>query len=143
MGLKINDRVFIAGHKGMVGSSILRILKKKGYKNLITASKKKLNLENQNQVNNFFKNNKIDFIFLCAAKVGGIYANDYFPAEFILKNILIQANVINAAHKNKINKLIINVILVINPKILYLTNIKIITKRNPIVKAIIPASIES
>ena len=106
MGLKINDRIFVAGHKGMVGSSILRILKKKGYKNLVTVNKKKLDLENQAQVNNFFKKNKIDFIFLCAAKVGGIYANDYFPAEFILKNILIQTNVINAAHKNKINKII-------------------------------------
>jgi GDP-L-fucose synthase len=106
MGLKISDRIFVAGHKGMVGSSILRLLKKKGYKNLITVSKKKLNLENQSQVNNFFKKNKIDFIFLCAAKVGGIYANDNLPAEFILKNILIQTNIINAAHKNKINKLI-------------------------------------
>ena len=106
MSLKISDRIFVAGHRGMVGSSILRILKKKGYKNIITVSKKKLDLENQTQVNNFFKKNKIDFIFLCAAKVGGIYANDYFPAEFILKNILIQTNVINAAQKNNINKLI-------------------------------------
>ena len=106
MSLKINDRIFVAGHKGMVGSSILRTLKKKGYKNIITVNKKKLNLESQKEVNNFFKKKKIDFIFLCAAKVGGIYANDYFPADFILKNILIQTNVINAAHKNKIKKLI-------------------------------------
>ncbi len=103
---KKNDRIFVAGHKGMVGSAIFRKLQNDGYKNIIISEKKKLNLENQYQVNIFFKQNKLDYVFLCAAKVGGIQANDIFPADFITKNLLIQTNVINAAFQNKVKKLI-------------------------------------
>ena len=92
--LKAN--IFVAGHKGMVGSSILKLLLKKGKKNIITKSHSKLDLTNQRDVINFFKKNKIKQIYL-AAKVGGIYANSKFPAEFIYKNLMIEANIIHSA----------------------------------------------
>ena len=106
MNLKKTDKIFVAGHNGMAGSSILRELKKNGFKNIITSNKKNLNLEDQTQVTKFFKRKKINFVFLCAAKVGGIYANDNYPADFISKNLIIQSNVIDAAFKSKIKKLI-------------------------------------
>lgn len=106
MNLKKTDKIFLAGHNGMVGSAILKELRKDGFKNIIVSDKKKLNLESQKKVENFFKKNKIDFVFMCAAKVGGIYANDYYPADFISKNLLIQTNVINSAFNHKIKKLI-------------------------------------
>jgi GDP-L-fucose synthase len=106
MNLKKNDKIFLAGHNGMVGSAILRALRKKGYKNIITKEKKKLNLENQKDVNNFFKKEKIDFVFLAAAKVGGIYANNVYPADFITQNLLIQTHVIKAAHSFGVKKML-------------------------------------
>jgi len=106
MSIKKNDVIFVAGHKGMVGSAILKLLKKKKFKKIVTVNKSSLDLTDQRKVNNFFKKKKIKMIFLCAAKVGGIYANNTYPAEFIYKNIMIQSNIINAAFNNKINKIL-------------------------------------
>ena len=97
--------IFIAGHKGMVGSSILRALDKYD-NNIILAEKSSLNLLDQYDVNNFIKNNNIDEIYLAAAKVGGIHANNEYPAQFIYENLMIQCNIINAAHLNNINKIL-------------------------------------
>ena len=90
----------------MVGSSIYRNLKKKGFTNLITRSHKELDLLSQSSVKEFFNQEKPDYVILAAAKVGGIYANNTFPADFIYQNIMIQANVIHAAYKNKIKRLL-------------------------------------
>ena len=101
-----NSKIYVAGHNGLVGSAIVRILKKKGYRKIITKTRKKLDLTNQNKVFNFLKKNKPDMIFIAAAKVGGISANNKFRAEFIYENLEIQNNIIHAAFKNKINNLI-------------------------------------
>ncbi len=98
--------IFIAGHNGMVGSALLRQLSCDKSINIVTANKKNLDLTNQQQVNSFFKLNKIDEVYLAAAKVGGISANNNFPANFILDNLMIQSNVINAAYKNSVKKLL-------------------------------------
>ena len=87
--------IYVAGHKGLVGSALLRKLESKGYKNIIIADKKELDLTNQLKVLNFFKRKKIDFIFLAAAKVGGILSNQKYKAEFIYNNLAIQLNVIH------------------------------------------------
>ncbi len=102
----LNSKIFIAGHKGLVGSAILRKLKLNGYKNLLTINKKKLDLTNQNKVFNFLKKNKPKFIFIAAAKVGGIYSNYRYKAEFLYNNISIQTNLIHGAYLNGINNLI-------------------------------------
>lgn len=99
-------RVYIAGHKGMVGSSIYKKLKDIENIEILTAPKNNLNLLSQREVLDFFKNNKIDEVYLAAAKVGGIYANNEYPAEFIYENLMIQANVINSAFKSGVNKLL-------------------------------------
>ena len=101
------SKIFIAGHKGMLGSSILRILKKKGYKNLITIEKKKLDLRNQLLVKNFFKEKKPHAVIIAAAKVGGIKANMNYPADFIYDNLQIQSNLISTSYNNKVKKLIL------------------------------------
>ena len=98
-------KIFIAGHKGMVGSSLVRLLKKQDVE-IITKNKKELNLLNQNQVQSFFKNLKIDQVYLAAAKVGGIYANNIYPAEFIYKNLMIQTNIIHSSFLNGVKKLL-------------------------------------
>lgn len=98
-------KIFIAGHKGMVGSAILRLLKKEKVE-IITKDKSELNLLNQQQVKNFFQNQKIDHVYLAAAKVGGIYANNTFPATFIYENLLIQTNVIHSAFLSGTKKLL-------------------------------------
>ena len=98
--------IFVSGHNGLVGSAVLRRLKFFGYKNIIYRSKKQLNLKNQSKVFNFFKNNKIDAVINAAGKVGGIYANDKYKAEFIYDNITIQNNIIHACYENKIKDLI-------------------------------------
>ena len=98
-------KIFIAGHKGMVGSSLVRLLKKQDVE-IITKNKKELNLLNQNQVQSFFKNLKIDQVYLAAAKVGGIYANNIYPAEFIYKNLMIQTNIIHGSFLNGVKKLL-------------------------------------
>ena len=104
--IKYNSRIFIAGHKGLVGSAIYRKLKKKGYKNLIIADRKKLDLRDQQKVIKFLKIKKPDFIFIAAAKVGGIYFNLKFKADFITENIQIQTNLIHGAYKCGIKELI-------------------------------------
>ncbi|MFQ3368067.1 MAG: GDP-L-fucose synthase [Methylophilaceae bacterium] len=104
--MKLNDKIFIAGHKGLVGSSILRQLKSKGFKNLLTKSHADLELTNQALVFDFFKKEKPDYVILAAAKVGGIHANSSYPADFIYDNIMIQANVIHAAFKHKVKRLL-------------------------------------
>jgi len=100
------SKIYIAGHKGLVGSAILRKLKSLGYKNLIYKEKSKLNLLNQNKVFKFLKKNKPDFIFIAAAKVGGIIANDRYKADFIYQNLTIQNNLIHGAFLNNIKNLI-------------------------------------
>ena len=100
MSLK-NKKIFICGHKGMVGSSLLNYLKNKNFKNIIFRDRKKLDLTNYNQVNNFVKKNKPDFIINCAGKVGGILANSLDPLNFLLKNIEIQLNILKSCMENK------------------------------------------
>ena len=100
------SKIFVTGHKGLVGSAILRRLNYYSFKNIITVDKKKLDLRDQQNVSIFFKKNKIDAVINAAAKVGGIYANDNFKADFIYDNLLIQNNVIHACYKNKIKSLI-------------------------------------
>ena len=85
--------IFIAGHKGMVGSAIVRTLSNDSSNNLITADRRSLNLLDQESINSFFKQNRIDQVYLAAAKVGGIYANNEYPAQFIYENLMIQANI--------------------------------------------------
>ena len=98
-------KIFVAGHNGMVGSAILRLLKNQDVE-IITKDKKELDLLKQNEVQNFFKNKKIDQVYLVAAKVGGIYANNTYPGEFIYENLLIQTNVIHSAFLNGVKKLL-------------------------------------
>ena len=98
-------KIFIAGHKGMVGSALVRLLKRKKVK-IITKEKKELNLLDQKKVQSFFKNNKIDQVYLAAAKVGGIHANNTYPAEFIYENLMIQNNVIHSAFLSGVKKLL-------------------------------------
>ena len=105
--ININSRVFIAGHKGMLGSSIFRILKKKGYKKIITIDKKDLDLRNQNAVRKFFKARKPEVVIIAAAKVGGIKANIKYPANFISDNLQIQTNLISLSHTHDVKKLIL------------------------------------
>jgi GDP-L-fucose synthase len=97
--------IFVAGHQGMVGSAILKELKRKGFKKIITISKKKLDLTNQNKVNIFFKKNSINHVYLAAAKVGGIMANKNYPFDFLYQNTLIQFNVIQACLKNNVERI--------------------------------------
>ena len=104
--INLKSKIYVAGHKGLVGSAIIRKLKKKGYKNIIFRSKKQLDLKNQKKIYNFLKRNKPDFIFIAAAKVGGIYSNDKYRAEFIFDNLSIQANIIHSAYLCEIKNLI-------------------------------------
>ena len=94
-----DSSIYVAGHNGMVGSAIVRLLLKSGYKNIITKSSKDLDLTNQADVDIFFSKIKPDFVFIAAAKVGGIFANNLFRADFIYDNIMIQSNLINACKK--------------------------------------------
>jgi GDP-L-fucose synthase len=106
MDTHFNDNIFVAGHNGMVGRAILRHLNTLGYKNIITASRRELDLLNQGQVDAFFKEQAIDQVYLAAAKVGGIHANNTYPAEFIYQNLMIEANIIHGAHKHNVQKLL-------------------------------------
>ena len=105
--INLNSKVFIAGHNGMLGSSIFRKLKKKGYKKIITVNKKNLDLRNQNAVRKFFKARKPEVVIIAAAKVGGIKANIKYPANFISDNLQIKTNLISLSHDNNIKKLIL------------------------------------
>jgi GDP-L-fucose synthase len=102
----LDQKIYVAGHQGMVGSSILRNLKDKGYANIICRTHKELDLINQNEVNQFFEEEKPDQVYLAAAKVGGIHANNTYPAEFIYTNLMIEANVIHAAYTSGVKKLL-------------------------------------
>lgn len=99
-------KVFIAGHRGMVGAAIVRNLKQQNDIEIVTRTRSELDLTNQNQVNSFFAESNIDEVYLAAAKVGGIYANNTYPAEFIYENLMIEANIIHAAHTNDVQKLL-------------------------------------
>ena len=98
-------KVFIAGHTGMVGKALLRKLKTKKNIEIITKSRSDLDLTNQNDVKNFFKKNKIDEVLIAAAKVGGIFANNTYPADFIYENLQIQNNIIHSAHLSNVPNL--------------------------------------
>ena len=104
--VNLNSKIYLAGHRGLVGSAILRKLKKKGYKNIIYRNREKLDLTNQSQVYKFLKKNKPDFIFIAAAKVGGILDNNLFKADYITENLLIQTNLIQGAYLHGIKSLI-------------------------------------
>jgi GDP-L-fucose synthase len=101
-----NSKIYVAGHNGMVGSAIVRKLKELGYTNIITKSRKEIDLTNQFQVNHFFHFERPDYVFLAAAKVGGIKANDDFRADFIYENLAIQTNIIKASHNCGVKKLL-------------------------------------
>jgi len=104
--MDLKDKIYIAGHRGLVGSAIVRQLKSRGFTNLLTRTHKELDLTNQAQVQTFFKQEKPDYVILAAAKVGGIHANNTYPADFIYKNMMIEANVINSAYENKVKRLL-------------------------------------
>ena len=101
-----SNKIYVAGHRGMVGSAITRVLKDQGFENIITRTHSELDLTNQQQVQEFFSQKKIDQVYLAAAKVGGIFANDTYPADFIYQNLMIEANVIHAAFKSGVKKLL-------------------------------------
>ncbi len=101
-----NSTIYVAGHKGMVGSAIWRKLKSDGFTNLIGATSSELDLKDQRAVGRFFTEHKPEYVFLAAAKVGGIYANNTYPAEFLYDNLMIEANVIHAAHQHNVRKLL-------------------------------------
>ena len=102
----LNDKIYIAGHKGLVGSAIVRQLESRGFTNLLIRTHKELDLTNQVQVQTFFKQEKPDYVILAAAKVGGIHANNTYPADFIYQNMMIEANVINSAYESKVKRLL-------------------------------------
>lgn len=103
--MKKNAKIYIAGHKGMVGSAIKRRLQKQGYTNFVERSSSELDLRDQGEVTKFFELEKPDYVFLAAAKVGGIHANNTYRGEFLYDNLMIQTNVIHSAYKNKVQKL--------------------------------------
>ncbi|TXB63717.1 GDP-L-fucose synthase [Vicingus serpentipes] len=100
------DKIYIAGHRGMVGSAIERKLRKDGFNNIITRTSKELDLRNQQQVNDFFATEQPDYVFMSAAKVGGILANNIYRAEFIYDNLMIELNVVHACHNTKVKKML-------------------------------------
>lgn len=104
--MNLNDKIYIAGHRGMVGSAILRCLKQYGYNNIVCRSSSELDLKDQQAVRDFFKEEQPQFVFLAAAKVGGILANNTYRAEFLYDNLMMEANVIEAAYRSKVSKLL-------------------------------------
>lgn len=104
--MKENDRIYIAGHNGMVGSAIVRGLKQRGFNNLVCRTSKELDLRNQQAVDQFFATEKPRYVFLAAAKVGGIVANNTYRASFLYDNLMIAANIIHAAYANQVSKLL-------------------------------------
>jgi len=110
------SKIYIAGHNGLTGSAIVRLLKSQGYKNLLMEDKQNLNLKDKNSVEKWFQKNKPEYVFLAAAKVGGIYANNTHPAEFIYDNLEIQNNVINSSYITGVKKLLFMGSICIYPK---------------------------
>jgi GDP-L-fucose synthase len=106
MMLHKSSKVYVAGHNGLVGSAIIRQLEIRGFTNLLMQTHKELDLTNQAEVQAFFQKEQPDYVILAAAKVGGIYANDTYPADFIYQNMMIEANVINSAYENKVKRLL-------------------------------------
>ena len=104
--MHLSDKIYIAGHKGLVGSAILRLMEKRGYSNIIKRTRKELDLSNQKQVRDFFEKEKPKYVILAAAKVGGIFANSNYPASFIYENIMIESNIINSAYENNVKRLL-------------------------------------
>ncbi|MBL7931221.1 MAG: GDP-L-fucose synthase [Bacteroidia bacterium] len=103
--MELSSRIYIAGHRGMVGSAIHRNLQSKGYKNFVLKTSSELDLRNQQQVSDFFAKEKPEYVFLAAAKVGGIQANNIYRADFLYENLMIQNNVIHSAFEHKVKKL--------------------------------------
>ena len=103
--MNTSDKIFVAGHRGMVGSAIVRKLNEEGFSNMVARTSSELDLRKQEDVNDFFKKEKPDYVFLAAAKVGGIMANNTYKAEFLYDNLIIESNIIDAAHKNDVKKL--------------------------------------
>jgi len=101
-----DSRIYVAGHRGLVGSAIVRRLEREGFRNLLLATSRELDLTEQEPVRRFFRENRPDYVFLAAARVGGILANDSFPAEFIRDNLAIELNVIDSAHRAGVKKLL-------------------------------------
>src|SRR6266508_6171082 len=101
-----NSRIYIAGHRGMVGSAIIRRLEKEGYQNFILRTSDEVDLRDQQSVAVFFKQEKPDYVFLAAAKVGGILANNTYRAEFLYDNLMIESNIIHASYVNNVKKLL-------------------------------------
>lgn len=102
--MKKDSKIFVAGHKGLVGSAIVRNLKDRGYENIITKTRQELDLLNQKDVLDFFEDQKPEYVFDAAARVGGIYANDTFSGDFIYENIQIQTNLINSSYRSGVDK---------------------------------------
>src|SRR5688500_2829074 len=100
------NKIFIAGHRGMVGSALLRSLQKDGFTNIVTRTSFELDLRNQQSVTDFFAMEKPEYVFLAAAKVGGIFANNTYRAEFLYDNLLIESNIIHSAYVNEVKKLL-------------------------------------
>lgn len=99
MNANLSKKIFVAGHLGMVGSAIVRRLQALGFNNILTRGRKELDLLNQHEVGAFFEEHEIDQVYLAAAKVGGIHANNTYPADFIYENLMIESNLIHSAYK--------------------------------------------
>ncbi len=106
MARELDQAIFVAGHRGMVGSALVRRLEELGYRNLLTASHDQLDLLDQSAVISFFADHRIDQVYLAAARVGGIHANNTYPADFIYQNLMIEANLIQAAHRHGVQRLL-------------------------------------
>jgi len=106
LNLNLDQKIFVAGHRGMVGSAIVRMLKEMGFKNILTRTHTELDLTDQAKVAKFFEKEKPDQVYLAAAKVGGIYANNTYPAEFIYENLMVQNNVIHQSFVSGTKKLL-------------------------------------
>lgn len=104
--MDLSSKIYVAGHRGMVGSAIVRLLQKKGYSNILTATSSEVNLINQQETLNFFEKEKPEYVFVAAAKVGGIHANNVYRADFLYENLMIQNNVIHSAHVVGVKKLL-------------------------------------